>query len=251
VDLIPLEEFNSVGVELAVTKNQLEYLKSVRKNTVTFIDAQAGCGKTFLGVAEAVRSLVSHARADKKIKQIIFIRPAITAGEKIGFLPGTREEKTEHFMEPFVTSVSELFGRQFLNKMIKEGLITFETLSFMRGRTWSNAFVVIDEAQNCTRDQMKLLLTRIGKYTKVVVAGDADQPDLRETSGFTWAINKFSRCDPEVKGVAIRRLYDEDNMRHPIVKNIVRVLEDRWPASNENEIKWREINEKYDDGDRY
>lgn len=214
-ELIEVSEFTKIGIRLSVTPNQLLMLEKIRKNVVTFVHGRAGTGKSYVSVAEAIRSLVD---GSKKTKKIIFVRAAVTSQEDIGFLPGTLEEKTEPYMGPLYAVMAKLtFGTDL--KLAKK--VETMTMSYMRGITFDDSFVILDEAQNTTSDQMKLFLSRIGKRTKVVVLGDTNQTDIGGKNGLEEAIKLFSK----VPGIAVQKMTKEDNMRSPIVDSILRIYE--------------------------
>jgi phosphate starvation-inducible PhoH-like protein len=218
LDLTALDEFKKVEVKLQVTHNQHKYIKAMRRSAITFCSGPAGCGKTYLAVAEALRALLSQGRPDKRTQKILLLRPAITAGESVGFLPGTLEEKTSFYMRPFHSAGIKLLGEEMWLSLVRTGLIEFETMSFIRGVTWENTFVLIDEAQNCSPKQMEMLLTRLGKNGKIVVAGDHKQSDLDNENGLQDAMLRL-KCR-EIGGLSFCHLTGDDNMRHPIVKAI-------------------------------
>lgn len=227
-ELIPAPEFNKVGMSLSVTPNQRNFLKSIRENTVTICHGPAGTGKTFVAIAEGIRAL-----NDKKSKtqKIIFIRPAVTAQEEFGFLPGDLNEKLDPFLDPFWDSVDKLMNEKLVG--IKD-LIEIRTFAYMRGLTFENAFIVVDEAQNTTKDQIKLVLSRLGKGAKMVICGDTNQLDIKESkSGLADAINRLEG----VAGLNIAKLTKADNMRNGIVKRILERYEGVDPEEAAEELK--------------
>lgn len=200
------------------TVGQKEYVAAIRKNTVTFGVGPAGTGKTYLAVCLAVASYKS-----KETEKIILTRPAVEAGEKLGFLPGDLQTKVDPYLRPLYDALQEMFGQETYQKLMEKGAIEVAPLAYMRGRTLSNAFVILDEAQNATREQMKMFLTRLGEDSRMVVTGDLTQTDLPEgkTSGLRQAVSILKG----VEGIAICHLSDKDVVRHPLVTKIVRAYE--------------------------
>lgn len=200
------------------TVGQKEYVAAIRKNTVTFGVGPAGTGKTYLAVCLAVASYKS-----KETEKIILTRPAVEAGEKLGFLPGDLQTKVDPYLRPLYDALQEMFGQEIYQKLMEKGAIEVAPLAYMRGRTLSNAFVILDEAQNATREQMKMFLTRLGEDSRMVVTGDLTQTDLPEgkTSGLKQAVSILKG----VEGIAICHLSDKDVVRHPLVTKIVRAYE--------------------------
>jgi phosphate starvation-inducible PhoH-like protein len=197
---------------------QKRYVDAMRRNPLVFGVGPAGTGKTFLAVAMAVRRL-----QDKQIRRIILSRPAVEAGENLGFLPGTLEEKVSPYMRPLYDGLYDMLDGPKVQRMIEQGVIEIAPLAYMRGRTLNDAFVILDEAQNTTREQMKMLLTRIGIGTWTVVTGDPSQRDLdgREGSGLNHAIRIVSN----IPSVSVCKFTGNDVMRHPLVQDIVRAYE--------------------------
>ncbi len=197
---------------------QKRYVDAMRRNHLVFGVGPAGTGKTFLAVAMAVRRL-----QDKQVRRIILSRPAIEAGENLGFLPGTLEEKVSPYMRPLYDGLYDMLDGPKVQRMIEQGVIEVAPLAYMRGRTLNDAFVILDEAQNTTREQMKMLLTRIGMGTWTVVTGDPSQKDLdgRQTSGLPHAV----RVCGGIPGVSVCTFTATDVMRHPLVQDIVRAYD--------------------------
>jgi len=200
------------------TVGQKKYIDSIKKNTVVFGVGPAGTGKTYLAVCMAVAAYKS-----KQVEKIILTRPAVEAGEKLGFLPGDLQTKVDPYLRPLYDALEEMFGLETYSKLMERGTIEIAPLAYMRGRTLSNAFIILDEAQNTTREQMKMFLTRMGEGSKVVVTGDLTQVDLPEgkQSGLKHAVKILDGVDD----IAICRLTDKDVVRHPLVMAIVRAYE--------------------------
>lgn len=199
---------------------QKDYVEAIRRNDLVFAVGPAGTGKTFLAVAVAVSLLL-----EEKIMRIILARPAVEAGEKLGFLPGSLEEKVLPYLRPLYDALFELVGKERSEELLDHGVVEVAPLAFMRGRTLNDAFVILDEGQNTTPEQMKMALTRLGFNSKMVVTGDLTQIDLDQgqPSGLIDAIDVLSR----VKGVSICRLSEKDVMRHPLVQSIVRAYDEK------------------------
>lgn len=194
---------------------QKEYFQAINKHDLVFGVGPAGTGKTYLAMAMALSALVKE-----DVKRIILCRPAVEAGEKLGFLPGDLVEKVNPYLRPLYDALFDLFGPEKAERLIERGIVEVAPLAFMRGRTLSDAFVILDEAQNTTPEQMKMFLTRIGVGSKAVVTGDPSQVDLprNQTSGLRQAL----RILQGVQGVAIVELTDADVVRHPLVSAIIR-----------------------------
>jgi phosphate starvation-inducible PhoH-like protein len=199
---------------LAKTTNQKKLHKSILSNDLIFAIGPAGTGKTYTGVAMAVKAL-----KEKEIKKIILTRPAVEAGENLGYLPGDLKEKLDPYMQPLYDALRDMIPSNKLQKFLEDRTIEIAPLAFMRGRTLDNAFVILDEAQNTTNAQMKMFLTRMGMNAKFMVTGDPGQIDLprKVTSGLKDAIKILSRK----KGIDIIYLDDRDVIRHPIVKKVI------------------------------
>ena len=200
---------------------QREYVKSLRENEVTFAVGPAGTGKTYLAVAVAVDLLLS-----KKVKRIILARPAVEAGERLGFLPGDLAEKVNPYLRPLYDALHDMLDFEKVSEMIDGGVIEIAPLAFMRGRTLNDAFIILDEAQNTTPEQMKMFLTRMGFGSRVAVTGDVTQIDLptngnAERSGMVHAL----RVLKNVKGLGTVYFTKEDVIRHPMVARIVEAYE--------------------------
>ena len=200
------------------TVGQKKYVDAIKKNTVTIGVGPAGTGKTYLAVALAVSAL-----KEKKVDKIILTRPAVEAGEKLGFLPGDLQEKVNPYLRPLYDGLQEMLGLDSYQKLMEKGVIEVAPLAYMRGRTLNNAFIILDEAQNTTREQMKMFLTRLGENSIMVVTGDLTQIDLPEgkKSGLKNAVTVLK----DVKDIAIRFLSEKDVVRHPLVQEIVKAYE--------------------------
>lgn len=198
----------------ALTPNQQRLVDSMVKNDMVFAVGPAGTGKTYTGVALAVKAL-----KEKQVKRIILTRPAVEAGENLGFLPGDMKEKLDPYMQPLYDALRDMIPPQSLEDYLLKGIIQIAPLAFMRGRTLDNAFVILDEAQNTTHSQMKMFLTRMGKNAKFMITGDPGQVDLprRTTSGLKEALLILKN----VEGVGILYLDDKDIVRHRLVKKII------------------------------
>ncbi len=198
----------------ARTPNQAHYLESIASHDITFGIGPAGTGKTYLAVAAAVDALERSA-----VQRIVLTRPAVEAGERLGFLPGDLSQKVDPYLRPLYDALYDLMGFEKVTKAFERNALEIAPLAFMRGRTLNNAFVILDEAQNTTPEQMKMFLTRIGFGARAVVTGDVSQIDLPKTqlSGLIDAERVLKR----VKGIAICRFTSADVVRHPLVARIV------------------------------
>ena len=200
------------------TIGQKEYIQSVLKNTVTIGVGPAGTGKTYLAVAMAVKAFKS-----KDVSRIILTRPAVEAGEKLGFLPGDLQNKVDPYLRPLYDGLFDLLGAETFQKLFEKQVIEVAPLAYMRGRTLDDAFIILDEAQNTTPEQMKMFLTRMGVGSKVVVTGDVTQIDLPDKvrSGLIDALHVLR----DVEGIAQVRLTEKDVVRHRLVQQIVKAYE--------------------------
>ena len=200
------------------TKTQAEYLQALAKNELVFGLGPAGTGKTFLAVAHGAGLLL---RGD--VDRLVVSRPAVEAGERLGFLPGDLTEKVDPYMAPVWEALTDILGAEQLRRRREKGEIEVAPIAFLRGRTLSRAFVIVDEAQNATRLQMKMVLTRLGEGARMVVTGDPTQIDLvnLRDSGLAHAVGLLEG----VKGIAVTRFSAEDVVRHPLVERIVRAYE--------------------------
>ncbi|TMM53746.1 PhoH family protein [Maribacter algarum] len=198
----------------AQTANQRKLVDAAKKNDMVFAIGPAGTGKTYTGVALAVKAL-----KEKQVKRIILTRPAVEAGENLGFLPGDLKEKLDPYMQPLYDALRDMISPEKLTHYIENGTIQIAPMAFMRGRTLDNAFVILDEAQNTTHAQMKMFLTRMGKNAKFLITGDPGQIDLprRVISGLKEAILVLQN----VEGISVIHLDDKDVIRHKLVKKVI------------------------------
>ncbi len=219
------------------TPNQKKYLSAVMQTDVTFGVGPAGTGKTYLAVAAAVDAYERDA-----VERIILTRPAIEAGERLGFLPGDLVQKVDPYLRPLYDALFDLFGFEKTQRLIEKQIIEVAPLAFMRGRTLNNAFVILDEAQNTTPEQMKMFLTRIGFGTRAVITGDATQVDLPKgvRSGLAHACEVLEG----VRGISIVRFTTRDVVRHPLVGAIVRAYEAAQSRKEQIKAEKRVANEE-------
>jgi phosphate starvation-inducible PhoH-like protein len=195
-------------------KNQQAYVRAIKNNDINFGIGPAGTGKTYLAVACGVEALL-----EERVRRILLVRPAVEAGEKLGFLPGDLSQKIDPYLRPLYDALYEMLGFETVNKYIERNIIEVAPLAFMRGRTLNNAFIILDEAQNTTREQMKMFLTRIGFGSTAVVTGDATQIDLPR--GTQSGLTHVSKVLTEVDGLAFTWFANRDVVRHPLVQRIV------------------------------
>ena len=214
------------------TVGQKKYVDAISKNTIVFGVGPAGTGKTYLAVCMA-----SVAYNQKLIERIILTRPAVEAGEKLGFLPGDLQNKVDPYLRPLYDALAEMFGFETYQKLIEKNAIEIAPLAYMRGRTLSNSFIILDEAQNTTKEQMKMFLTRLGENSKMVITGDVTQIDLPsgKQSGLIHATSILKNID----GVETVTLSHKDVVRNPIVAEIVKAY-----TKNEENIKRELKNEQ-------
>ena len=214
----------------AKTVGQRQYVESIRKNTIVLGVGPAGTGKTFLAVAMAVRAL-----REKQVNRIILTRPAIEAGEKLGFLPGDLQSKIDPYLRPLYDALYEMMGAEHYQKLVEKGTIEIAPLAYMRGRTLDDSFIILDEAQNATPEQMKMFLTRLGFNSKAVVTGDLTQTDLPrgQKSGLSTAVKILSG----IEDIGIHYFSERDVVRHRLVQKIIQAYEkyDRELARREAE----------------
>jgi phosphate starvation-inducible PhoH-like protein len=203
---------------------QKRYVDAIRTHDLVFGVGPAGTGKTYLAMAVAVRALL-----EKQVKRIILARPAVEAGERLGFLPGSMEEKVSPYLRPLYDALHDMMDFEKADQLVARGLIEVAPIAFMRGRTLNDAFVILDEAQNTTGEQMKMFLTRLGFDSKAVITGDVTQIDLPDNrrSGLTEAINLLSN----VEGIAFRYFTEVDVVRHPLVQKIIKAYDNKRSSS--------------------
>ncbi|GIV24109.1 MAG: PhoH family protein [Bacteroidia bacterium] len=201
------------------TEGQKQLAQAIETHDITFAVGPAGTGKTYTAVAFAVKAL-----KERLIRKIILTRPAVEAGESLGFLPGDLKEKVAPYLRPLYDSLEEMLSSEKLQQLLEQNVIEIAPLAYMRGRTLNQAFIILDEAQNATRLQMKMFLTRFGHGSKIVITGDLSQIDLPrpETSGLLHAIQLLEG----VPGIAVVRMTETDIVRHPLVTEIVRLYEE-------------------------
>ena len=214
------------------TVGQQVYVQTIRGNELTFAIGPAGTGKTYLAMALAVVAL-----KNKEVERIILTRPAVEAGEKLGFLPGDLTQKVDPYLRPLYDAMFDFMGPESYNRMMERGIVEVAPLAYMRGRTLSNAFIILDEAQNTTSEQMKMFLTRMGFHSRIVVTGDITQTDLPagKKSGLAEAI----RILKGIPGIGIVEMTGKDIVRHELVQRIVEAYENR-AAQNIPEERRRE-----------
>ncbi len=201
------------------TPRQIAYLQQIQDHDITFGIGPAGTGKTYLAVASAVDAMTRD-----RIKRIVLVRPAVEAGEKLGFLPGDLNQKVDPYLRPLYDALYDLAGYDTVNKLFERGAIEVAPLAYMRGRTLNQSFIILDEAQNTTPEQMKMFLTRIGFGTKAVITGDVTQIDLQrhQKSGLVEA----QKVLKDIKGIAMTHFLSADVVRHPLVQKIVNAYEE-------------------------
>ena len=199
----------------ARTNNQRKMVSSIEKNDLLFAIGPAGTGKTYTAVALAVRAL-----KNKQVKRIVLTRPAVEAGENLGFLPGDLKEKLDPYLQPLYDALRDMLPISKLNDYLHSGIIQIAPLAFMRGRTLDNSFVILDEAQNTSINQMKMFLTRMGKTAKFLITGDETQIDLpkNQNSGLLESLKRLKK----IKGISIIKLNEKDVIRHALVKKIIK-----------------------------
>ncbi len=214
------------------TIGQKQYVESIMKNTVTIGVGPAGTGKTYLAVAAAVAAF-----REKQVNRIILTRPAVEAGERLGFLPGDLQSKVDPYLRPLYDALFDMLGAETYHKYLERGNIEVAPLAYMRGRTLDDSFIILDEAQNTSREQMKMFLTRMGFGSKVVITGDVTQIDLPadKTSGLKEAV----RVLKNVEGIGLRELTAQDVVRHVMVQRIIKAYDDYYSNSSSNSKRKR------------
>ncbi len=219
------------------TLGQKQYVDAIRKNMIVFGLGPAGTGKTYLAMAMAITAFKSQ-----EVERIILTRPAIEAGEKLGFLPGDLQSKVDPYLRPLYDALYQIMGAEAFTRNMEKGLIEVAPLAYMRGRTLDNAYIILDEAQNTTPAQMKMFLTRIGFGSKVIVTGDASQKDLApgNQSGLDIAVKVLHG----IEGIAFCNMSSKDVVRHPLVQKIVRAYEN-YESKENSSIKRKNRNTTY------
>jgi len=217
------------------TLNQKLYLEAIEKHEMVFGIGPAGTGKTYLAVSMAVRALL-----EKKVNRIVLTRPAVEAGERLGFLPGTLQEKIDPYLKPLYDALYDMLDVERVDRHLERGVIEIAPIAFMRGRTLNDSFVILDEAQNTTPEQMKMFVTRIGYNTKSVITGDITQIDL--PFGKMSGLIEAEKIISGVQGTAFIHFNERDVMRHPLVQRIVRAYEtySAQGASRQQSLSWTE-----------
>lgn len=208
-------------------RNQIYYVRGIRNHDINFGIGPAGTGKTYLAVACAVEALESE-----RIRRILLVRPAVEAGEKLGFLPGDLSQKIDPYLRPLYDALYELLGFERVDKLLEKNVIEVAPLAYMRGRTLNDSFIILDESQNTTTEQMKMFLTRIGFGSTVVVTGDITQVDLPR--GTTSGLKQVLKVLDNVKGISFTHFSAKDVVRHPLVQRIVEAYEAHESGNGEN-----------------
>lgn len=216
---------NSGKTVKAKTLGQKKYVEAIKNNTIVLGVGPAGTGKTYLAVAMAVKAFRNH-----EVTRIILTRPAVEAGEKLGFLPGDLQNKVDPYLRPLYDALYDMFGSESYARLMERGTIEVAPLAYMRGRTLDDAFIILDEAQNTTREQIKMFLTRLGFNSKMVITGDITQIDLPDSkkSGLVDAMRVLKNVDD----IAITRFSEKDVVRHKLVQDIIRAYEKAYEEKN-------------------
>ncbi len=225
------EEFSvhtKKGALKARNDNQRKYLKNIQCHDVSFGVGPAGTGKTYLAVAMAIDALEKE-----EVSRIVLVRPVVEAGENLGFLPGDLTQKIDPYLRPLYDALGDMLGSERVAKMLERGIIEIAPLAYMRGRTLNDCFIILDESQNCTKEQMKMFLTRIGFGTKAVITGDITQVDLprQKLSGLRHAINVLGN----IKQISFNYFTGKDVVRHPLITEIVEAYEDFYHRENQHD----------------
>ncbi len=216
----------------AKTVGQADYIEAIIKNSIVFGIGPAGTGKTYLAVAAAVNAL-----RNKEVNRIVLTRPAIEAGEKLGFLPGDLQMKVDPYLRPLYDALNDMLGAELSQSYQEKGIIEIAPLAYMRGRTLDDSFIILDEAQNTTTEQMKMFLTRIGFSSKAVVTGDVTQIDLPRDK--TSGLKEVQKILKDIEGIEFCHLTDKDVVRHPLVQKIIAAY-DKYARkkASERDKKW-------------
>ena len=231
---------NNGNIIRARTVNQRRLVELYGKNDLLFAVGPAGSGKTYTAIALAVKAL-----KEKEVRRVILTRPAVEAGEKLGFLPGDMKEKLDPYLQPLYDALNDMIPAAKLQKYLEDGTVQIAPLAYMRGRTLDNAFVILDEAQNTTRSQIKMFLTRMGRNAKFIVTGDVTQIDLprKSDSGLTQAMDTLR----DITGIGMVEFDKRDIVRHPLVKYIVDAFDKRAAAEEKAEKVRKEESEEKDE----
>ncbi len=216
----------------AKTVGQKRYINAIRENTVVFGIGPAGTGKTYLAVAMAVKAFKAH-----EVNRIILTRPAVEAGESLGFLPGDLQQKVDPYLRPLYDALFEMFGAEGFQRQMEKGTIEVAPLAYMRGRTLDESFIILDEAQNTTSEQMKMFLTRLGNGSKAVVTGDVTQIDL--PGGKKSGLKEVIKILKNIDGITTVRFDEKDVVRHHLVQEIVKAYE-RYAEKTEGRINGKQ-----------
>ena len=212
------------------TLGQKKYIDAIRDKMIVFGLGPAGTGKTYLAMAMAITAFKNH-----EVERIILTRPAIEAGEKLGFLPGDLQSKVDPYLRPLYDALYQIMGAENFQKNMEKGLIEVAPLAYMRGRTLDNAYIILDEAQNTTPAQMKMFLTRIGFGSKVIITGDASQKDL--AMGAQSGLDVAEKVLGKISDIAFIRMTSRDVVRHPLVQKIVKAYEDYESKLNDSNVR--------------